>query len=204
MQAVGRLAGGVAHDFNNFLTAIGAYAELARDGLPDDDPRAKDLDEILRASAQANRLTRQLLAFTRQQVVQPVVLALDSAVLAMREMLKHLVREDVEVVMRLEAGHAHVTIDPGHLEQVLMNLVVNARDAMPRGGRITIRTSIESLDPTSARLHGLESPGRYVVLSVADTGAGMSAETKARIFEPFFTTKEAGQDRKSTRLNSSH
>jgi two-component system cell cycle sensor histidine kinase/response regulator CckA len=193
MQAIGRLAGGVAHDFNNFLTAIGAYAELALDGLPPDSERARDIQEILRAATQANRLTRQLLAFTRQQVVQPLVLELDAAVVTMGEMLKHLVRENVQVVSRLDSAHARVTIDPGHLEQVLMNLVVNARDAMPRGGRITIRTAVESLDAPSARLHGLETPGRYAILSVADTGVGMTTEVRARIFEPFFTTKGVGQ-----------
>ena len=193
MQAIGRLAGGVAHDFNNFLTVIGAYAELALDGLPEDDTRAKDLQEILRAANQANRLTRQLLAFTRQQVVQPVVLEIDSAVLAMEEMLRRLIREDAELVTRLDGAHARVKIDPGHLEQVVMNLVVNARDALSRGGRITIGTAAATLDPDSARLHGIERPGRYGVLSVADTGVGMSAETRARIFEPFFTTKTQGK-----------
>ena len=193
MQAIGRLAGGVAHDFNNFLTVIGAYAELALDGLPEDDPRAKDLQEILRAANQANRLTRQLLAFTRQQVIQPEVLELDTAVFAMGEMLRHLLREDAELVTRLGSAHAKVKIDPGHLEQVVMNLVVNARDALSRGGRITIGTTATTLDPESARLHGVDRPGRYAVLSVADTGVGMSAETRARIFEPFFTTKTVGK-----------
>ena len=193
MQAIGRLAGGVAHDFNNFLTAIGAYAELALDGLPPESERARDIREILRAATQANRLTRQLLAFTRQQVLVPTVMELDAAVLAMGEMLKHLVRENVQVVTRLDSAHVRVTIDPGHLEQVLMNLVVNARDAMPRGGRIVIGTTFETLDAPSARLHGLEKPGRYAILSVADTGVGMSPEVRARIFEPFFTTKGVGQ-----------
>ena len=192
MQAIGRLAGGVAHDFNNFLTAIGAYAELVRETFTPEDQRAKDMEEILRAAAQANRLTRQLLAFSRQQVVQPTVLDVDSAVHAMGEMLRRLIPEDIELTVSLKSAHVRVRIDPGHLEQVLMNLVVNARDAMPKGGTLSVTTSREVLDEGSARLHGLDAAGEFAVLTVTDDGMGMSEEVQARVFEPFFTTKEAG------------
>ena len=193
MQAIGRLAGGVAHDFNNFLTAIGAYAELVRETLEPDDQRAKDMEEILRAAAQANRLTRQLLAFSRQQVVQPTVLDIDSAVHAMGEMLRRLIPEDIELTVSLRSSHVRVRMDPGHLEQVVMNLVVNARDAMPKGGQLQITTARQVIDAESARLHGVpDGGGEYAVLTVSDTGSGMTEEVKARIFEPFFTTKDAG------------
>jgi CheY-like chemotaxis protein len=193
MQAIGRLAGGVAHDFNNFLTDIGAYAELLRDGLEETDPRARDLDEILRASAQATGLTRQLLSFSRQQVLQPAVLDANAAVTTMSDLLRRLIGEDIKLETKLEAHDARIKIDPGQLEQVVMNLSINARDAMPAGGRLTIATTDEDLDEGSARLHGLTEPGNYVVISVADTGMGMSQETRARIFEPFFTTKPTGK-----------
>jgi two-component system cell cycle sensor histidine kinase/response regulator CckA len=193
MQAIGRLAGGVAHDFNNFLTVIGAYAELLRDGLAEDDPRARDLGEILHAAKQANGLTRQLLSFSRQQVVQPVVLDANGSVATMSDMLRRLIGEDVRLVTRLEAHEPRVRIDPGQFEQVLLNLAINARDAMPAGGALTIATSEIELDEGSAALHGLEQAGDYVVLSVADSGTGMSAETRVRIFEPFFTTKGVGK-----------
>jgi PAS domain S-box-containing protein len=192
MQAIGRLAGGVAHDFNNFLTAIGAYAELVRETFDPGDQRGKDLEEILRATAQANRLTRQLLAFSRQEVVQPTVIDIDSAVHAMGELLRRLIPEDIELTVELKSRHVRVRMDPGHLEQVLMNLVVNARDAMPKGGTLKITTGRRQLDEGSARLHGLTEPGEYAMLSVVDDGAGMSEEVKARIFEPFFTTKDPG------------
>ena len=193
MQAIGRLAGGVAHDFNNFLTVIGAYAELVKDSLPPDDARTKDLEEILRASGQANRLTKQLLSFSRQQVLQPAVLDANATVATMGEMLRRLIGEDVRLVVRPDAPRPHVRIDPGQFEQVVMNLAINARDAMPAGGDLTISTTEVELDEGSARLHGLTAPGDYVVLSIADTGMGMSAETRARIFEPFYTTKAIGK-----------
>jgi len=193
MEAVGRLAGGVAHDFNNFLTVIGAYAELLKEDVPEGSRQAKDLDEILRASGQAHRLTRQLLAFSRQQVLKPSVMDANAAVQAMGEMLKRLIGEDVALTTRLESAMPRVRIDAGQFEQVLMNLAVNARDAMPGGGRLTIATADADLDAASALLHGFGRPGQYVTISVADTGIGMSAETRTRIFEPFFTTKASGK-----------
>jgi PAS domain S-box-containing protein len=193
MQAIGRLAGGVAHDFNNFLTVIGAYAELLRDGLDAGDPRAQDLGEILHASHQANLLTKQLLSFSRQQVLQPAILDANGSVGTMSEMLRRLIGEDIRLITKLEAREPRVRLDPGQFEQVLLNLAINARDAMPAGGALTISTSDIKLDEGSAALHGLEKEGDYVVLSVADSGIGMSAETRARIFEPFFTTKGVGK-----------
>jgi PAS domain S-box-containing protein len=193
MEAVGRLAGGIAHDFNNVLTAIFGYSDLLRDQLPEDDPRRPDLDEIRRSAERAASLTRQLLAFSRKQVMQPRVLDLNDVVANVQKLLSKLVGDDVELEIRRGAGLWTVKADPGQLEQVLMNLAANARDAMAEGGRMTIDTANLTMTEADARpLPGLQ-PGDYVRLAVTDTGAGMSDSTRNNIFEPFFTTKEQGK-----------
>ena len=195
MESVGRLAGGIAHDFNNLLTVINGTAELASISLVDDDPMRADLGEIHRAGERAAALTRQLLAFSRKQVMKPQVLNLTTLVAGLQSLLQRVIGEDVSLVLDPEAGSSHglVRVDPGQLEQVLMNLVVNARDAMPKGGTVTIETrDIDVDDPRVAQRESID-PGSYVVLSVRDTGTGMDAETRARLFEPFFTTKEQGK-----------
>jgi PAS domain S-box-containing protein len=193
MEAVGRLAGGVAHDFNNLLTAIIGYADLMRLKLAGDDAARRDLDEIAKAGARAADLTRQLLAFSRQQVLEPRVLDLNAIVTELDKMLRRLIGEDIDLSTVTATGLGRVKADPGQIEQVLMNLVVNARDAMPDGGKITIETADVDLDSgyTSGRVD-LE-PGRYVMLAVSDTGTGMDAEVRTRIFEPFYTTKPLGK-----------
>jgi PAS domain S-box-containing protein len=193
MEAVGRLAGGVAHDFNNLLMVISGYGELLLDDLEQDDPRRVQMDEVLKAARAAAGLTRQLLAFSRQQVIQPRLLSLEAVVQDSEKMLRRLIGEDVELVTALNPIHATVRIDPSQLEQVIMNLVVNARDAMPGGGRVTIETVSIELSDAYARTHWPATPGRYAMLAVADTGVGMDELTQAHIFEPFFTTKELGK-----------
>ncbi len=191
MEAVGHLAGGIAHDFNNLLTAIGGYAEIVRNGLPPGDPLYDDAGEILRAAQRAADLTRQLLAFGRRQVLTPHVLDLRSAVDQMLVMLRRLIGERVEIRTLHAADPVHAQVDRGQLEQVLLNLVLNARDAMPDGGIVTIRTGISAR--TGAQ-HGKElTPGEYAEIAVTDTGIGMSAEVRARAFDPFFTTKPVGK-----------
>ena len=192
MEAVGRLAGGIAHDFNNLLTAIMSYAELIRGDLAAGDRSIADVDEIVRAAKQAHGLTRQLLAFSRRQVIQPSVVSPNTVVTDIQRMLTRLIGDDVHLTTDLDPRVGNVRIDPGQLEQVLMNLAVNARDAMPEGGRLTIRTARADLDDISSRLHGVPKGGHYVVISVTDTGFGMTQETQARIFEPLFTTKAEG------------
>ncbi|HXG69855.1 MAG TPA: PAS domain S-box protein [Gemmatimonadaceae bacterium] len=187
MEAIGQLAGGVAHDFNNILTVISAYSDMLRQSLGEDDDRRADVDEISKAADRAAGLTRQLLAFSRQQVIQPKVLDLNRVVTEVEKMLRRLLREDVQLTTVLAPGLGRVRADPGQLEQILMNLAVNARDAMPDGGTLTIETS-----NASARVMDGASPASVVLLTVRDTGTGMNAETKARLFEPFFTTKEVG------------
>jgi two-component system cell cycle sensor histidine kinase/response regulator CckA len=193
MEAVGRLAGGVAHDFNNLLTAITGYAELLFEDLPAGDRRREDVTEIRKAADRAAALTRQLLAFSRQQVLQPRVLDLNALVTEFGNMLRRLVGEDVALATRLTAGLGAVKADPSQIEQVVMNLAVNARDAMPHGGRLTIETANVDLDDEYAREHYPVRPGPYVLLAVSDTGTGMSEEVQAHLFEPFFTTKEKGK-----------
>jgi PAS domain S-box-containing protein len=192
MEAVGRLAGGVAHDFNNILTAITGYAELLLLTLGDLDPRHKDIEEIKKASGRASGLTRQLLAFSRKQVLQPRVLNLNAVVANMEKMLRRLIREDIELATVLDPALGRVKADPGQIEQVIMNLAVNARDAMPQGGKLTIETMNVYLDEDYARQHVDVQPGPYVMLAVSDTGVGMDEETLSHLFEPFFTTKEKG------------
>ena len=193
MEAVGQLAGGVAHDFNNLLTAILGYAELLAEKLQGRPREAEDLDEIRKAGERAASLTRQLLAFSRQQVFERKVLDLNRLIAEIEKMLRRLIGEDVDLVTALDPALAYVWADAGQLEQVVMNLAVNARDAMPRGGRLTIETSNVDLDEAYARLHIPIRPGRYVMIAVSDTGVGMDAATRSRIFEPFFTTKERGK-----------
>ena len=192
MEAVGRLAGGVAHDFNNLLTVITSYSQLMLDDLGAADPRRTDLEEIRKAAAGAATLTRQLLAFSRQQVLEPKVLDLNAVVAGAGKMLKRLIGEDVELATDLAADLGTVKADPGQLEQVIMNLAVNARDAMPMGGKLTIATRNTEVAERE-RLHGLVPAGRYALLAVSDSGMGMDEQTQARIFEPFFTTKEQGK-----------
>jgi len=193
LEAIGRLAGGIAHDFNNVLTIIGGSSELLARALPPEGPHQALLVEIRDAAERAATLTRQLLAFGRSQVLSPQVVELNAAVARAESMLRRLIGEDVELVCRLAQETGHVRVDPGQLDQVVLNLAVNARDAMPRGGRLTIETAAGELD--AARLAGAPdlAPGRYARLVVADDGVGMPPEVLARVFEPFFTTKAPGQ-----------
>src|SRR5437773_1774151 len=193
MEAVGRLAGGIAHDFNNILTAITGHADLLLEDLGHHDPRRADVDEIRRSAERAAGLTRQLLAFSRQQVLQPKVVDLNALVLDMDKLLRRLIGEDVELATVLYPTLGRVTADPGQLEQVIVNLAVNARDAMPQGGKLTLETRNIDLDSSYTLEHSLVKPGPYVQLTVSDSGIGMDEETQAHAFEPFFTTKPRGQ-----------
>jgi len=192
LEAVGRLAGGIAHDFNNLLTVITGYAELATSKLEPGSTVHAQLEQIVRAGRRAASLTRQLLAFSRKQALQPVTLDPNAVVSDMRELLQRLIGEDVELTTSLDTPLGFVRADPSQLEQVIMNLAINARDAMPSGGRLEIKTRSEDLDAaTSTNLDLM--PGAHVVLEVSDTGCGMDAHTQERVFEPFFTTKEQGK-----------
>jgi two-component system, cell cycle sensor histidine kinase and response regulator CckA len=193
LDALGSLAGGVAHDFNNLLTAIIGYADILREDLGPDSPYAEDLNEIIKASDRATALTRQLLAFSRRQPFDPKPLRLDERVMDMEKMLRRLLGPPVTLVTTTDADLAAVMADPNQIEQVVLNLAVNSRDAMSHGGTLTIETRNVHLDEPYA--HGATSvpPGNYVMLAVSDTGSGMSPETLSRLFEPFFTTKEKGK-----------
>ena len=193
MEAIGQLAGGIAHDFNNLLTVINGYSELVLLSLPVEHPHCATFEQIRQAGEKASRLIRQLMAFSRQQVLQPKVLDLNAVVANIDTMLQRVIGEDIDLLTILSPGLASVKADPGQIEQVLMNLVLNARDAMPNGGRLTIETADVVLDTDYARTHVAVNPGRYVMLAVSDNGCGMDAETQARIFEPFFTTKDLGK-----------
>jgi signal transduction histidine kinase len=189
MEAVGRLAGGVAHDFNNILTVIRGCSEFILSSLKEDDSLHQDVASVLQASEQAACLTRQLLAFSRKQVLQPKVFDLNSIVSTMDKMFSRIIGEYITLNAILGSETMPVKADPGQLEQVIMNLVINARDAMPQGGKLTLETAKIFLDEAYCRLHVDITPGPYVLLAISDTGMGMDPETQARIFEPFFTTK---------------
>jgi two-component system, cell cycle sensor histidine kinase and response regulator CckA len=193
MEAVGRLAGGVAHDFNNVLTAIFGYADLIIDGFGPGDPRRRDVEEIKRAANRAAALTRQLLAFSRKQVMQPRRLNLNEVIHNIQNLLTKLVGDEIELAIEPEAALDDVKADPGQLEQVLMNLAVNARDAMPDGGRLTITTANEEVRADDAPGLAGMVPGPFVTLTVSDTGGGIPDDVRPHIFEPFFTTKEQGK-----------
>jgi two-component system, cell cycle sensor histidine kinase and response regulator CckA len=193
MEAIGRLAGGVAHDFNNLLTAINGYSKLALQRLDDNSSIRPYLEEVKKAGERAANLTRQLLAFGRKQILQPLPLDLNSVVTDMNKMLRRLIGEDIELTATLASDLKRIIADPGQIEQVLVNLIVNARDAMPTGGKIIIETANAQLDLEYTNHHVGVKPGNYVMLAVSDTGIGMNEETRARIFEPFFTTKDEGK-----------
>ena len=193
LEAIGRLAGGVAHDFNNLLTAINGYASFARDSLPEGDPAREDIGQVLRAAGRATDLTRQLLAFSRRQIIDPQAVNLNELVLNLERMLRRLISESIEFEIVPAPNLWTVRVDAGQMEQVLMNLVVNASDAMPEGGRLTIETANVRLDGAYAQEHVSVVPGDYVMLAVSDTGCGMSEEVKVHLFEPFFTTKDLGK-----------
>ena len=192
MEAIGRLAGGVAHDFNNSLTVISGWTEVLLQECPEDSPTRERLTEIAKAGAQAASLTRQLLAFSRKQVVQPVALDLNAAIRDADKLLRRLVGEDIALVTQLDCSDAQVLADPGQIHQVIANLVVNARDAMPQGGTITLETADVTLERADPALPPGSPPGPYVRFSITDTGIGMDEQTRGRIFEPFFTTKSLG------------
>lgn len=193
MEAVGKLAGGVAHDFNNLLTIINGHAELSLRRLNQEDPLCRKLEAIKEAGERAAALTHQLLAFSRKQILQPKVLDLNQVIFETNKMLQRLLGEDIDLLIGLSPNLGKVKADPHQIDQVLMNLSINARDAMPRGGKLTIETDNVYIDETYASHHLSVRPGQYVMLAISDTGCGMDAQTQARIFEPFFTTKEVGK-----------
>jgi PAS domain S-box-containing protein len=193
MEALGRLASGVAHDFNNLLTVILGYCELLLAEVGPDDPRQADMAEIQKAGTHAAGLTRQLLAFSRKEIIEPTRLDLNEVVTNLRGMLGRLIREDVKVALSLRSELAIVQADRGQVEQIVLNLAVNARDAMSRGGTLTIETADVEIDEQYAKTHLNAKPGPYVVLTVSDTGTGITPQVRARLFEPFFTTKEPGK-----------
>jgi len=193
MEAIGVLAGGVAHDFNNLLTVITGYCQLLLNRLAKNDPLRKEVEQINEAGERAASLTNQLLAFSRRQVMQPKVLNLNSVILNMDRMLRRLIGEDIVIKTSLDPNLGNVKVDPTQIEQIIMNLAVNARDAMPQGGKFTIETANIYIDETHTKQHVSVQTGPYVLLAISDNGSGMDAETQARIFEPFFTTKGPGK-----------
>ncbi len=192
LESVGRMAGGIAHDFNNLLTVISNYGEMARSQLPVDSPAGQDIDEVLRAADRATALTRQLLTFSRKHLVDPRPIDLNAVLVDSDRMLARVMPSNVERTLKLTPGRLVVTVDPVQLEQVVMNLVINAVDAMPDGGRVEVRTTDEFLEAESASRGGTPA-GHYACLTISDSGAGMPPETLARIFDPFFTTKAVGK-----------
>jgi PAS domain S-box-containing protein len=193
MESIGRLAGGIAHDFNNLLTVITGYSQLALEQLSTGADVRDDLEEIQKAADRATSLTRQLLAFARRQIIEPRVLNLNDLIIDIDKLLRRLIGADIDLVTLPAADLGSVKVDPGQIEQVLVNLAINARDAMPNGGKLTIGTANVTLDQEYTRQHLGVKPGRYVLLAVSDTGVGMDAEVKRRLFEPFFTTKGPGK-----------
>jgi two-component system cell cycle sensor histidine kinase/response regulator CckA len=193
MEALGLLAGGIAHDFNNLLGVMIGYGEILSERLKPDDPLRRHAVEVLKAGQQASALTSQLLAFSRRQVLQPKVLNLTSTITGMQELLRRLIREDIEIAFKMDPNLGHVKADPGQIEQVVMNLAVNARDAMPQGGELTIETENVQVERANPRHDKCITPGHYVLLTVSDSGIGMDEKTRASIFEPFFTTKQPGK-----------
>jgi len=192
MEAIGRLAGGVAHDFNNLLSVIVGYTYLIQSNVEPGNPMASAAEQVMSAAEKAGALTRQLLAFSRRQVLQPEVIDVNDVVYGMEKMLPRLIGEDIDLRTIRTPGLKSIKADPGQLEQVIMNLVVNARDAMPNGGKLTLESANVVLDEENARHHDVP-PGEYIMLAVSDTGQGMDAQTRAHMFEPFFTTKEDGK-----------
>jgi PAS domain S-box-containing protein len=192
LEAIGRLAGGVAHDFNNLLMVINGYSRMVLDTIQTNDPVRGDVEQVLKAAERATDLTRQLLAFSRRQVARPALLNLNILVQDMDRMLRRVMGEDIELITSLATGLQTVRADPGQIEQVVLNMAVNARDAMPNGGRLTLGTENVHVSEEFQRIHLTPKSGDYVVLSMADTGSGMDAQVLSRMFEPFFTTKEKG------------
>lgn len=193
MESIGRLAGSVAHDFNNVLTAILGYTELALGGLPADSPVQNDLQQIQFATIHASQLTRQLLAFARKQPNEPATIQLNALLIERQQFLRQLVGEDIDLLVHTTPTAVSTRVDPAQLEQVIVNMVINARDAMPAGGTLLIETDAVILDENYARMHVGVSPGTYALLSISDTGIGMDENTRQHMFEPFFTTKEPGK-----------
>ena len=189
MEAIGRLAGGVAHDFNNLLAVISGYSDLLLENLASSEPDRRKVEQIKQAANSAASLTRQLLMFSRQQVIQPVILDINQTVGNIEKMLRRLIKENIEFTVVLDRYLERVKADPGQIEQIVLNLVVNARDAMPNGGKLRIQTRNVRLEKDSPQAGAGVLPGRFILLQVTDTGTGMDQQTQARIFEPFFTTK---------------
>lgn len=193
MEAVGRLAGGVAHDFNNILTVVSGYTRMILEELSPQDPLREYADEIAKAADRAGAVANQLLAFSRRQLLQPRIIDVNAAITQTEKMLRRLLGEDIQLTLELQENIPHIKADPNQIEQALVNLAVNSRDAMPEGGRLFIQSAKVHLDEDYARTHLGVKPGDYVMVAVTDTGQGMTAEIRQRIFEPFFTTKERGR-----------
>jgi signal transduction histidine kinase len=193
MEAVGTLSGGIAHDFNNILNVIIGYGSMVLDKLEADSPSKEQMNEVLAAAERAANLTKRLLVFSRKQVVEVKPININELILGLQKMLVRIIREDIDFNLDLEDRSLAVMADAGQIEQVLLNLAANARDAMPEGGRLTISTGLQEIDDEYIALNGYGTPGMYALITVADTGHGMEAETQRKIFEPFFTTKDIGE-----------